>query len=515
MQFKIIRSSFFSLVALCLLSSCESLKTENNNNPSSAFVITTPDDLFETLSRGYASWWQGIHSEVPVIGLGVASDTYGFSREDFAAKRMGEEPRSLYNNLTTEEDVYTNISAIPWTGCLSAVTDANDVLAALDRGVTIDQGGAQDQSIRAAAYFLRGVSWGYLGLMFDQTIIVEETTDLETTLPLMPYVEVIPKAALELDKAANAAQVAGIDFIHEFFSGVTLGSVEFSKLCHSYAARFLVQWPRTNFEYGSVDWAAVKVHAEQGIDFNFGPEADGALWQSYHKYVFADTGLGPIWARVDQRIIAAMDPNQPARYPEVEGKGEEPLAETQAQSDDKRLELDFFYVPINIFDPADGEWHFSHYLHNRNISDPGFAGDGANAGPMPVFLAADNDLLLAEALLNLNQPTEAITVINAGSRTIRGELTPIAGGATPEVIRAAIFYERNIELLSTAPMGLWFDRRRASKREAFDDVSPLGGLQLNTPAHLPVPAKELLILNMPLYGFGGITDSEGIFQVPL
>ncbi len=501
------------LLSIILIAACKDLDTVNNNNPDRNAVLTTGSDLITVLQGGYIAWWQGVHDDHPVIALSVAGDAYGMGWANFGAERFGEEPRTAYNNRASEENDYQQVVKDPWFGCLSAVSTANDVLMAIENGVTIDNGGAQDQAIMASAHFLRGVSWGYLGLIFDQTYIVDENTDLQKPLALTPYREVIPDAVLELEMAIDLAEASGLNFVHEYFNGYRLGSEEFAELAHSYAARFLTQWPRTPEENLTVDWTSVLEHAQAGLTYNFAPEADGNFWQSYQSYVFAEAGIGPFWARVDQRLVAALDPSQPTRYPEVVALGEPPLASPQATSPDKRLETDFLYLPTNNFPVDRGEWHYSHYKHNRNVTDPTFAGDGSTTGPMPAFLAADNDLLEAEALWALNRLPEAIAIINAGTRVTRGELPPLSNGAASGEVERAIRYERAIELLSTAPMSLWLDRRRIGPRLDYLEVDDLGGLQIGTPAHLPVPAEELRIQGLEPYNFGGPLDPEGVEAV--
>jgi hypothetical protein len=498
---------------LLLAAACEPLDTVNKNDPDRTDIVAAGGDLLAVLHSGYAAWWRGVHEDHPVIALSVAADAYGMAWRDWGANRMGKEPRTAYNNRSAEEVDYKEIAEAPWFGCLSAVSSANDVLLALEDGVSVDNGGPQDRTIRAAAHLLRGLAWGYLGLIFDQAILAEDLIDPTQPLVFTPYPGMIDAAVTELDTAIGIARTAGGDFTHSFFQGLTLRDSAFIELCHSYAARFLTQWPRTATEAGQVDWQAVLDYAEQGLSYDFAPLADGNLWMSYQKHVFAETGQGPFWARVDQRLIAAMDPSQPTRYPEVVAEGEAPLTNPQATSKDQRLQTDFLYLETVNF-PADlGEWHRSHYKHNRNQSDPSFAGDGSTGGPMPVFLAADNQLLRAEALLRLNRKSEAIKLINTGTRVQRGQLPPLSEGATPAEVERAIIYERAIELLSTAPMGLWFDRRRTAPRLNYRDVDDLGGLQTGTPAQLPVPADELNIQSMEPYNFGGPNDPEGIEPV--
>ena len=500
------------LLLLVMLSGCKDLDTTNPNNPDREAVLSTGADLVPVLKGGYVSWWQGVHDDHPVIALSIAADAYSMSWGNFGAQRFGKEPREFYNNRSNEDPDYKQVAEDPWFGCLSAVSSANDVLAALEKGISIDDGGPQDQSVRAAAHFLRGLSWGYLGLIFDKGLIANENTDVTKEIPFSEYPEMIEAAEKELNEAIAIATGAGVDFLHLYFNGVRLDSDQFIRLCHAYAARFLAQMPRTEAENALVDWQKVLDHAEKGINENFAPLADGKFWVSYHKYVFAETGLDPLWARVDQRLIKALDPSQPARYPAV-SKGEAPLANKMATSSDARLKADFLFFPVNNFPIERGEWHFSHYKHNRNISDPTFAGNGLSAGPMPAFRVADKDLLRAEALLRLNKKAEAIAILNAGTRSTRGMLAPLSGSASNAAILEAIFYERAIELLSTAPMGMWFDRRRTGTRLDYTTLDALGGLQIGTPAHLPVPADELSIRGEKPYTFGGTQDPEGIHPI--
>lgn len=503
--------SFF--LALFLAVGCKDIDTLNLNNPGRGDVLATGSDLFRVLDAGYAAWWQGVHGPTPAIALSVTADALSLGMEDFGALRMGREPRAAYNNRLTESETYRRIAEDPWYACLSAAASANDVMAAMEEGISIDKGGPQDESVLAAAHFLRGAGWGYLGLIFDRGLMVDEHDAPEGMAPFSSYREMAAAAVEELEEAISIAEGLGPDFIHTSFNGLTLDADQFARLCHSYAARFLAQWPRTEEENLEVDWAAVQAHAEAGIREDFAPMADGRLWQSYQQYAFAETGKGPFWARVDQRLVAALDRSQPPRYPEVETLGEDPLPNPTAQSNDQRLASDFVYVPFNSFPVDAGEWHFSHYKHNRNQSAPGFAGDGHSAGPMPAFLAADNELLLAEALLWQNDRSGAIALLNAGSRVARGGLPPIAGNASEEEVLQAIRYERAIELLNTAPMGLWFDRRRLAPRLDYTELDALGGLQYGAPAQLPVPARELQVHGEEPYNFGGEKDPEGVVPV--
>lgn len=502
---------FLSILIILAFIGCETLDTKNNNKPDRDEVLSVGADLSTVLQGGYISWWQGIHDDHPGIALGVAADAFSMSWGNFGAQRFGFEPRKFLNNRSNEDPDYRQVVEDPWFGCLSAVSTANDVINALNEGISIDNGGAQDQSILASAKFLRALSWGYVGLIFDQGIIAETNTDISQPIPFVGYKEMVKRSIDEIDETISIVQGIGPDFTHTFFNGITLDQGQFLALCHSYAARFLAQWPRTKQENQEVEWTRVLEYANAGIDYDFAPLADGNFWMSYQKFTFAETGQGPFWARVDQRLVAAMAPGQPARYPEVVNQGENPIVNTIATSNDQRLETDFIYLPNNNFQLERGEWHFSHYKHNRNLTDPGFAGDGSTQGPMPVFLAADNELLKAEAYVRSGRISNAIEILNKGTRRTRGNLPEITSAGFDEVEKI-IMYERAIELFNTAPMSLWFDRRRFAERTVFNRMLPLGGLQKGTPAQLPVPAIELDVQGNDPYNFGGPQDSLGIHK---
>jgi len=108
----------------------------------------------------------------------------------------------------------------------------------------------------------------------------------------------------------------------------------------------------------------------------------------------------------------------------------------------------------------------------------------------------ENDMLRAEALARLNRFSEAAAIINAGTRTQRGQLPPVSTNGLD--VMEAIFYERTIELPLTG-MGIeYFDMRRTDQ------------LQDGSLLHFPIPAQQLEILQEPFYTFGGIDPQYGV-----
>ncbi|MDQ3515181.1 MAG: RagB/SusD family nutrient uptake outer membrane protein, partial [Gemmatimonadota bacterium] len=113
-------------------------------------------------------------------------------------------------------------------------------------------------------------------------------------------------------------------------------------------------------------------------------------------------------------------------------------------------------------------------------------------GPTPYILAAESDLIRAEALIRSGgSRTTAAQLIN-NSRVGRGQLTPLTGAESDAVLLTEIDYEREVELMFTNGWDLFRARHGLVDR-----------LQIGTWRHLPIPAKELETLGLPIYTFGG------------
>jgi hypothetical protein len=98
------------------------------------------------------------------------------------------------------------------------------------------------------------------------------------------------------------------------------------------------------------------------------------------------------------------------------------------------------------------------------------------------------------------------------TRVGRGNLPALTGSEPTDVLIGAIFYERDIELMNTGAGQPWFDRRRIEPSAVTPEGVNIGNtwafkggsnLQLGTPRHLPLPAKELETLGLPVYTYGG------------
>lgn len=153
------------------------------------------------------------------------------------------------------------------------------------------------------------------------------------------------------------------------------------------------------------------------------------------------------------------------------------------------IDADYVYLgyvsgPVNR-----GIWMQSPFFHRRYVLVSYAVPVEVNIGQaLPHVLAAENDLMIAEALVYTGGDLSRAAGLVNKTRVGRGGLEPVLPG--PQELLAAIEYERDVELLNTAAIAL-FDRRRVD------------GLQPYQWRHLPVPGSELVARGLPHYTYGG------------
>jgi hypothetical protein len=358
-----------------------------------------------------------------------------------------------------------------------------------------------------------------LALLFDQAFVVDESYDPgapDRVLPeLQPYQDVAAAALAKWE--ALIAATADADFTYattvlplnlgpdtEFAPGAdlsTLTSEILNRIANTYAALLLAYTPRDAAEAAGVDWAQVAAFADNGIGtgsagdpIDFAVVGDGGTnWWSYINLY----GNLASWLRVDMRVINLLDPSQPATFT---GTIPPPASSADARGNcgpvvDGEAECgDFRYEGGVIGDPGRGIYMQSPYSHKRYEYHNWDSPFGLASGPAPYILAAESDLVRAEALIRSGGDLATAADLINNTRVRRGGLTSATAGDGADALLDMIRYERDIELINTNGWDL-FRRRIIPEAE--------GGLRPGTVRHLPLPAKELETLGLPIYTFGG------------
>ncbi len=466
------------LVLVFTFGSCsKDLDVEYLNKPDTEKVLSNPGDVYSLTKSSFFNWWMTETSSIsPRMAMWVSADQGTCSWANSGMYHLSEEPRLAFDNTTSY--TYASIFETYYADMYGVLAQANIALRVIDGGMDM---GEDQELVRAFSYFMQGISLGYLGLVYDRSYIVLENTDVETVVP-SPYKDVIDASISSLEKAMEICQNNSFTVPSDWINGSEYTSQELRQLASSFAARLSVYWPRNKQENATINWTKVLEYTNNGIHRDLAPYMDGANWICYYKWYTVRPG----WARIDCRIINMMDDRYPWRFPD-DGVNPSP-----AQGDDKRLETDFNFISTNNMKPERGYYNYSNYEYTRYPYDINASFDVID------FSVTENDLLKAEAFAETGDLGQAIQLLNSGSRTIRGNLSPLDASSNKETVLKAIFYERDVELIQTGFGLAFFDMRRR-------DMMQTGSL-----LHFPIPAKELMVMQMPLYSFGGVENADGI-----
>jgi hypothetical protein len=298
--------------------------------------------------------------------------------------------------------------------------------------------------------------------------------------------------------------------------------VEVAQLAHTMIARLLVYSARyPEDRQTKVDWDKVLFHTERGLTYDFGPVlADGVITDgSYLARLTTTTSTGSSHFRADYRHIGGAD--QSGNYQAWLTKNpHSEAARFLITTPDRRITGPTptsngayyrYQSSTGPYDATRGLQHQSFYQWHRRANYGGFT---STTGQYALASVDENRLFRAEAFLRKGQLQQAADLINVtrtraqriGTTNYPG-LPPVTTTGVPDVngvcvprkdsgacgnLMDALIYERNIELVGLDPMRAWMDKRG------------FGTLQVGTFVQMPVPARYLVTLGIPLYTYGGV-----------
>jgi len=473
---------YIALLSIVFIASCtKKLEVENQTNPDIENIYSNPESVYGVTSSLFYSWYirAQTHSWSPQMSMMTMADQGTSSWLNSGMFDLSSEPRQTLDN--SESYAYSKIFEHYWESLYSVLNTSNDVIKVLDGGMVIGDKGADTKMVRAMSYFVQGLSLSSLAMTYDKAfIITDETVSPEKEIA-QPYTLVGNAAIESLKKCISLAENNSFVIPADWMNGKDYSNQELAQLANSYIARILVYNARNANENNATNWQAVLDYANKGIIGDFQIYMDNVNWK---QWVYHYTYERDNWVLVDSRIIHLMDANYPFRL----STGTDP---GPATSVDARLATDFLHTPTCNFKPERGYYHYSFYRYQRlayTFSNPDF---------FPEFYTNEIELLKAEAYVHLGQDAQAISTLNASSRSTRGQLPALSASSTSQQILDAIFYERDIEFF-VAGFGIgFFDMRRRDM------------LQKGTLLHFPIPSKELNVLGLSIYTFGGVSKADG------
>ncbi len=504
---------FFLIISIysCGVGPTESVLFE----PDGVTQCDTKTNCIDFLEAGYLTLFQTIVSSYGV-NMHLLSDQVTSTNNVRGFYTAAQEPREQINNNSFNGREATNYELF-FNNFQQTTAIANEVL---DNLAFFNE--TELTGIRAKAYFLRGISRGYLGLIYDKTPYY---TDEGENYTLVSYSAMIDSSLADLDKVLLIASSTASGFS---FDGLPGGSSQFDEgdlieITSSFAARILAGKARTFDEATQTDWERVLEYINNGIGqdganldvFSLSTISSNGFFSNQladwlNQIVEGNLETGAGYLPPDLKIIHLLDEDYPTEYPE-EGISSGGLVLEPGMSDDPRLESYYNNTQnVGYFRFERNNALFSNYVNKRMHADNQWDQAGND---IIFFTNSESKYLKAEALIMLNRTNEAVLILNespAGTGTtflgfslpaVRKEYisqNSFAGGyeftgdESLAEMQLTLLREYSIELDFLGGIGLpWFFMRR-------HDL-----LQEGTPTMYPIPGIELELLELSNYSFGG------------
>lgn len=476
---KYLRNLLLITSVLLFAVSCEDfsldLEVPNYEHPNDVILNSDPVALTAKAGNILNAWYMTVHEyNGPCMMMQTMADVSTCSWGNVGMNDMSSEPRKAWNNLPSYG--YEYATSDYFNALYSVLSDANTLVAAVDQGTEFDD----PNLVKMIGKVGQAFSVGYLALVFDRVWLSDENGPINEDGTSSTYAEAMTFALQKLDDAI--AMAGSITVPEAWLPGGGGEAVKFKQFLNSMGARMLVGNVRNKTQKAAIDWNKVLTYANGGVTEDFTIFMDDQIWYDLAPKTYL---VYPSWGRTDMYVVNMMDPNTPDYWPQ-DGTTVLP----PSTSDDARLESDYQYMSSQNFNPTRGTYHYSSYRYaalDYYISE--WVTD------VTEFSASENDMYKAEALLQSGNVSGAADVVNAGTRTVRGQLPPV--DATATAVADAIHYERCVEFAYTGAMISFFEMRK-------EDL-----LQAGTPLHLPVPGKALESIPEENYTYGGTSGVAG------
>jgi len=562
------------IAALVLAGACDTLKIDNPNAPDSPRALSDPSTVQSIAVGAMRTWYLTTQGDLgadayPALTMVVMARSHVAAWNNYnirfytgctttpwdvyTAATNGtcgtEQLGATYPRIEWQNDPAsaqrTQIEPL-WYGYYSALSSANDVLKAIRQKGLVITDGETTKMVETMATLVQALSLSGIALNYDQGFIVTDSTPVDANgSPIVAFKSdtALRDTAMAKFDAAIAMAATKFGVPGEFFGSPAQSytNVHIAQIANTMAARTLAYFPRNAAQNAAVDWVRVASYASKGIssgaafDWMFHDDAC-ASWCDWLKVWSNDMTT----MRIHSRVAHLLDPvKQPDPWDIT--KNSQPNSPDQRLGDGtyrggasyaklisaivdthtvKRGGLDYVWsTDPEIQNKSRGAWHQSAVGQVRYDSlatcgdNP--QGEGTGSGDAPAVLAAENDLIWAEALIRqtAGDLTLAATLINhtrvgpdllgrprGGASPTKPSFLPASAADGQAGLLQKLQYEQDVELPGSNPAPFYNQRR-------IDKLEPL------TPREMPVPAKELGVLKLSLYTCGGAAHPDGSCDV--
>jgi hypothetical protein len=465
---------FVALIAAFGTGSCsdQQLAVTNPNSGNTQRVEGTPDDAEKLVGSYYKRWnvalYGGANPAPPGTLEGMANimswQNYSSLNNDCQNSRY---PLSGAANGNSPGNGCDGDQKSPYFILNEVVRVASGFLGNVQTGVVNMGSPAREARDKAFAEFLRGISLGYLSLIYDSSAVVTALTKGDDPGKLVGYKEVLDSSNVALQRAIDLANTSasggnGFPLPSAWIpSPTSYTAPEFVKLIRSYRAMFNSDVARTPAERAAANWDNIIADAQNGITADMyqttsttqGPgggwraQYDGGnTWHQMPPFIIgmADTsGNYDAWLKQDMNDRGAGNVGFFLVTPDLRFPQGTTRAAQQADFQKADCEIAgmnsckryFANRPGGSDQYTGNGWGWSNYDFNRfhGWNTKGDAGTPRN-GNLIFFPKTVNDMTLAEGLIRKGRFAEAATLINA-SRVAHGlpaiasdNTTPVPGG---------------------------------------------------------------------------------------
>jgi len=461
------------LTAALALGACkDELVVTNPDQPDAGRALSSPSDVENMMGGYYKRMHEGLYRDLGnVEGMANVMSFQNFSSlanncQNGRLPFSGAFNDNSIGNVCKGEQqrvyfVESEVNRVATTLLSKVLNDKLD----------IGQPGTTARNLRFLAFgeFLRGVSLGYLAILYDSAAIVTVGQASSDPGTLSDYRVVFDTSMAAFQRAidyANTVGTGGDGFPLPSTwipSPTTFSAGEFIRLVRSYRARIRANVARTPAERTAVNWDLVIADAQNGITADHmnttstvsGPFRTWAdqyesygLWHQMPPFVI---GMGDVSgsyaAWIAQPVGERGSGNQSftmvtpdLRFPQGANRTAQQtdFAITSCQSAATPCKRYFVNRPQGGDQFAGSGWGWSNYdfvrFHSWRVA--GDAGSGRN-GNLPFFTKAELDMLQAEGLIRKQQYAQAAALINV-TRMKNGlpaitefsATAPVPGGAS-------------------------------------------------------------------------------------
>jgi hypothetical protein len=512
-------TSGLTALLLMTVAGCVDLDVQNPNAADAERALGTASDVEALISGAYGTWDNVVHWNGPTMFLSNAAGQHAAPWANFGMEEFARIPRIPTNNVAGGSSV-GNVT-FAWFQAYRAISAVRDGLKQIADGV-VDLG---DNTLRAQAYgkFMQGLAHASIAVLYDSGFVYDETMDPDPeAVTFQGYEAVMTAARGYFEDAIGLASGASFTIPAQPWFGSAVTAADLVKMAHSERARFYASVARTPAERQALDWNAIRADAQAGfIDED---------WEHFS----CDTGsnvchlglilmIDPGWSMQNNWVVGMADVsgnyqawiNTPTldKQPFLIVTPDTRWPQGADEATQEANPGDYYGLLVgdhraSIWQRPDrGTWRWSFYTHEQ---EPFFTyGAIEGRGVIPTIRATEMEALIAEADFYAGNMQAVADFVNE-TRTQHGlQATDASGTNTDCVPRLPngscgdlwemFKWEKRLEtqFAGVLRVGFYFDGRG------------WGDLMEGTMLQLPVPFREMELLEQRSYNFGGVGGVSG------